>query len=296
MTDTDTLWKVEEIRDLMLEAGRIALSHFEAPETEHKADQSLVTAADREIEQFFTERLVAPQKNTTSRGIAAGATLLGEETWEKLDQPTREKLFQGATWVVDPIDGTAPYANHLPSWGISLGLLLEGRFAEGAIFLPCTGELFLTRDGHVLYEQGPRDPQRWTFENLQPLETPERPYRPGGMVALPHEIARTTRFPGPNPIQVNGCAVYSLTNLFLGNYLAYIAKIRLWDVAGAIPMLRNLGFLVQFSDGRELSSSVTDQDWVLDPRDRNLWKSRGRLYTARSPETLEKIRQIYQTP
>ncbi|POR02198.1 hypothetical protein AU468_06300 [Alkalispirochaeta sphaeroplastigenens] len=288
MTDTDTLWKIEEIRDLMVAAGKIALSHFEAPATEYKADHSLVTAADREIEQFFTEQL-RPSPET-------GTTLLGEETWEKLDARTRENLFRGATWVVDPIDGTAPYANHLPSWGISLGLLLEGRFAEGAIFLPCSGELFITRKGLVLYEQGPRDPRGWAFENLQPLAAPERPYRPGGMVALPHEIARTTRFPGPNPIQVNGCAVYSLTNLFQGNYLAYIAKIRLWDVAGAIPMLQNLGFLIHFADGRALGPSVTDQDWVLDPRDPNLWKSRGRLYTARSPETLEEIRRIYQTP
>jgi 3'-phosphoadenosine 5'-phosphosulfate (PAPS) 3'-phosphatase len=59
-------WQVPVVRDLLLEAGRIALTHFESPQTEHKADQSLVTVADTAVE----EHLRSPRSRRERSGTA----------------------------------------------------------------------------------------------------------------------------------------------------------------------------------------------------------------------------------
>ncbi len=273
----------------MLDAGRIALEHFTEPQTEHKPDNSLVTVADHAVEEFLTQKLVRdePQDRTV--------TLVGEETVGVADEETIHATLNGVTWVVDPIDGTASYANKLPTWGVSLGRLEDGRFTDGALFLPRTGDLFITDGSDVLYEENPRDPGRWRFEALKALNIPERPYNPMGMLSFPHEIAYGGRYTGSNPFQANGSAVYSMAQLILGGYLAYVARIKLWDVAGSIPLLQRLGFLVQYPDGHLLGDSVTERDWVLEPGNHRIWRSRGTWMIARNRDTLEHLRDHYHS-
>lgn len=276
-------WNSETIRDLLIEAGRIALHHFNTPETQHKEDFSLVTVADHAVEAFLTD------------GLTDGddAAVLGEETWADSRGRTVESILTGVTWIVDPIDGTSSYANRLPTWGISLGRMEEARLKDGALFLPRTGEMFITDGADVLYGQESRDPDAWSFEDLSALPPEDRPYTRTGMVSLPHEVAKGGRFDGTNPLQANGSAVYSMANLVLGSYLAYIARIRLWDVAGAVPILRRLRFHIQYGDGRELGDTVTDRDWHLDRGKKNLWKTRGPWYIASSQETVDYLKAHY---
>ncbi|TVR65713.1 MAG: hypothetical protein EA427_17530 [Spirochaetaceae bacterium] len=276
-------WQPETIRDLLLEAGRIALHHYQSPRTERKPDRSLVTVADHAIEAFLAERLPAGNDST----------LLGEETVGIADEATIRSVRSGITWIVDPIDGTSSYANQLPTWGISLGRMEAGRFTDGALFLPRTGDLFLTSGKDVLYAQESRDPDSWRFDELSVLQVEERPYSPIGMVSLPHEVAKGGRFEGVNPLQANGSAVYSLANLVLGSYIAYIARIKLWDVAGAVPILKRLGFHIQYEDGRELGETVSERDWFLDPEEPRLWKSTGPWYIAGSQDTVDYLREHY---
>lgn len=278
-------WDITEIIELVLEAGRIALHHFESPQTVQKPDRSLVTVADNAIEEFLTGHL-APDTET-------GVSLLGEETVGVATAATIKNALSGLTWVVDPIDGTSSYANRLPTWGISLGRMEAGRITDGVLFLPRTGDLLITDGPAVLYQQGSRNPAAWRFDDLRPLEVPDRPYDPTGMVSLPHEIAQGGRFDGANPLQASGSAVYSVAQLVLGGYLAYVARIKLWDMAGSVPILRRLGFLIQFPNGRELGDVVTDQDWVLDPIDPRIWRSSEVWFIARNQDTIDYIRTHY---
>jgi myo-inositol-1(or 4)-monophosphatase len=283
-----TAWETETIRDLMLDAGRLALDYFDDPGTEHKEDRSLVTAADHAIENYLTEKLVG------NDGFSGeGPFLIGEETISGLTEDASRDALSGVAWVVDPIDGTAGYANHLPTWGISIGRMEGGRLTDGALFLPCTGELLITDGMQVLYEQGSRDSSRWNFAKLRPLPVTERGYSSMGMVSLPLEIARGGSFSGRNPMQANGSAVYSLAKLVLGEYLAYVARIRLWDIAGAIPILRRLGCLLIRADGEPLGEAVTSDDWVLDPGNPRVWKCRHVLFVAGDMETVEYMRRHY---
>mgnify|MGYP002875598860 CR=1 FL=1 len=281
-----TAWDVSRIRDLLLEAGRIALDHFEAPRTELKDDNSLVTDADREIETYLAGQLVDGSDE---------AILIGEESAEGWTAKRVAAALEGTAWVVDPIDGTAPYANQLPTWGISLGQMHRGRLENGALFLPRTGELFITDGEQVLYHRGARNPAYWSFETLTPLPREDHPWRASGMVSLPQEIVHRGRFSGHNPVQSNGSAVYSVAKLIRGSYLCYIARIKLWDLAGSLPILDRLGFRVVFEDGRDLPLEVTPRDWVLDADSPRLWKSTGLLFIAHDPATLEHMRTHYHS-
>lgn len=277
-------WDPTKIRELMLDAGRIALEHFEKPSIEHKADRSLVTAADREVEEFLFDRL---------RIDDGSVGLLGEESGASADQATVDRLTQATSWIVDPIDGTAPYANGLPMWGISLGLVEEGRFRHGSLFLPRSGELFITDGDEVLYERGPRDPAYWRFEEMRALPIEERPYRSFGMVSLPFGSRSHGRFEGVNPTQAVGSAVYSVAKLILGSYIAYIAGVRLWDIAGSIPILRRLGFAMEIEEGRDLDETITDRDWILDAGSPRLYKCAAPLFIAGSRETIDYMRSHF---
>ncbi len=276
-----TQWDVSAVCDLMIEAGKIALDHFTSPGTEHKADTSLVTVADRAIEAYLAEAL-APD--------ADEALLIGEETSGAMTQNDVDAALAGATWVVDPIDGTAPYANRLPTWGVSVGFMSEGRLTDGALFLPRTGELFITSGDDVLYHRGPRDPDYWDFSRLSPLAATDRAYRSTGMVSLPQEIMYTGGFSGRNPFQSVGSAVYSVAKLIQGSYICYVARVRLWDLAGSLPILHRLGFHLQFADGTELTDRVTTDGWVLDASSSRMWKSTGLLYIAADTATIEYVK------
>ena len=51
------------------------------------------------------------------------------------------------TWVVDPIDGTSPFVNGMPTWCISIAALHGEEIAIGVIYVPCNDELYAAADG-----------------------------------------------------------------------------------------------------------------------------------------------------
>lgn len=279
-------WDVNAIRDLMLEAGRVAMEHFESPSITTKHDSSIVTAADHAIEELLRARL-APD--------GGEAAFVGEESVLETTADSMTRALSGPTWVVDPIDGTAPYANGLPNWGISLGLLEDGRFSHGAIFLPRIGELFITDGDRVRHERGSRDERYWQFSRLEARGAVDIPYRRTGMLSLPSEITHRGRFDGGNPVQSIGSAVYSVAKVITGGYLCYVARVKLWDIAGGIPILRRLGFRIEDEAGVEIPDVVSESHWVLDADSPRLWKCRGLLYIGHAKETLDHVRAHFHT-
>lgn len=91
----------------------------------------MVSIADREVEDLIRAEL---HKAFPADGI------LGEEYG-------LEAGTSGMTWVVDPIDGTAPFLNGLPGWCVSIGLMDENGPILGAIYAPMLGEMFIGGKG-----------------------------------------------------------------------------------------------------------------------------------------------------
>lgn len=157
---------------LIVQAGELALDYFRRVHTlavdRKTSGQDVASAADRDVEQFLRERL--------SQAFPEDG-YLGEEYGPQAGT-------SGYRWVIDPIDGTSCFLHGLPDWCISVGLAHDGgtdlasptplplatnvtpgpaaehdrqddshgatalpRAIAGAIYLPCTQELFHAQAG-----------------------------------------------------------------------------------------------------------------------------------------------------
>ncbi|PQV55257.1 myo-inositol-1(or 4)-monophosphatase [Defluviimonas denitrificans] len=121
--------------EIAKEAGALALHHFQnrdrlVIETKrHVTD--LVSEADRTVEVLIRDALTAAFPEDAQ---------LGEEHGESPGT-------SGLTWVIDPIDGTAPYLNGLPGWCVSIGACDADGPVIGVIHAPVLGEMFVAARG-----------------------------------------------------------------------------------------------------------------------------------------------------
>lgn len=134
-TNPDLSARLEVIERIAREAGHLAKTYFDGrDQLEIETKRSLtdmVSKADREVEDLIRDRL---------RAAFPEDAQLGEE--HGLEAGT-----SGLTWVVDPIDGTAPYLNGLPGWCVSIGLMDGSGPMLGAIFAPELDEMYLGARG-----------------------------------------------------------------------------------------------------------------------------------------------------
>jgi myo-inositol-1(or 4)-monophosphatase len=246
-------WNKEHILPLILKAGAMALETFEKVEIQLKADASLVTQADVAIENMLKETLERPDE---------GVFVVGEESiGEKSDEYMLNCLTQKA-YVVDPIDGTANYANGLTMWGVSIGYMEAGVLKDGAIYLPLHHELYITDGDDVLlysvFDGKISDPRI--------LKTPVRTPDALGIVSVTQKMTKRFRLGGKAGVHCCGAAVYAITNVIRGRNIAYFGKIKLWDIAAGLPMLFRLGLEATLMNGTRISGAVIEEIYRLDPQ------------------------------
>src|SRR5579884_3713811 len=115
------------------EAGRIARGHFPdiaisefARQVEWKPDQSPVTIADRQAEEYLRSTLL---------GKFPLDGFLGEESG---DQPGSS----GFRWIIDPVDGTRSFVRGIPLWATLVGLEYRDEPIAGVAVLPVLGHTY----------------------------------------------------------------------------------------------------------------------------------------------------------
>ena len=104
----------------------IALRYFRSTglRVERKPDASPVTAADRAIEM---------QLRRAIERLCPGEPIIGEEFGRS--GPSTGRTY----WTIDPIDGTRAFSRGLPSWGIMVGRVEQGRPSLGLVDYPALG-------------------------------------------------------------------------------------------------------------------------------------------------------------
>lgn len=114
-------------RSLADEADRVAMRWFARnPDVRTKRDGTLVTIADRDIEDLLRRRI---------HDRFPGDGVLGEEAGF-------EPGTSGRVWVIDPIDGTSNYAWGIPIFGTLIGLRDGDRTVVGVASAPALGERY----------------------------------------------------------------------------------------------------------------------------------------------------------
>lgn len=143
-------------REIAERAGHILLERYERVERiDHKSARDVVTEVDHLSEALILDAIrerfpgdgILAEESGAHRGPKAGHALAEE---------TARSLAHGRTWIVDPLDGTINYANGIPVFCVSVGLIVDGRPAAGTIHDPMRGETFsATADGPALLNGQP---------------------------------------------------------------------------------------------------------------------------------------------
>jgi myo-inositol-1(or 4)-monophosphatase len=216
---------------LAVHGGRMALERFGQVDVAWKADGSMLTRADLDIQAALEREL---------RAAFPEDAVLGEEGL--LSGP------RGAAhrWVLDPIDGTNNFGRGLPGFSVSIGLVHHGRPVAGAVYDPVADWLFTASEGHGAWLNGRRlvlEPSPLSARSLFAIRTPYERGVPGP-VAHWLERYRLRRF-GSTALHLCYVALGALA--FVHDHDAAI-----WDVAGAVPVLLEAGGTITDPAGRAL--------------------------------------------
>ena len=121
-----TLETIHEIKQIIRQAGDIALKRRHAAHIQLKPDRTPFTDVELEMEALIIPFLQAhfpdSQIITEENGIHGPAS--------------------SSVWALDPVDGTKVFLNGLPNWGVSLGLLENGEAKLGFFYMPVSGDLY----------------------------------------------------------------------------------------------------------------------------------------------------------
>lgn len=262
-------WDKQHIIELLLQAGDIARKARRNLHRQFKSDESLVTQADTQIETCFTEAL---------ENSSAGRYVIGEETINYKDEDYVLSALSGETFVVDPIDGTVPFAHFLPNWGVSVGYMKNGHLLHGGVYLPDYGEMMISsdEDGFCVIE-GREEHGQWAWNHVR---SPQKPLVGDGLVAITQSLAKKGQCLLPNTVMALGTAVVPLLGIAQGRFLAYLGSVKLWDVAGALPILLGLGLEVFLKTDGSLAlvtTAVDEQTYELTPGSLQRWHFQGTL-------------------
>ena len=237
----------------VLHAGRIEMQYFRSGVTvEKKSDKTPVTVADREAEAILLEALGR---------LVPGVAVVAEEAVAAGHIPARARQF----FLVDALDGTHLFIHGKPEFSVNIGLVEDGKPMFGLIYVPPTGDLYVTRQPGVA-----------SHVEVQPDAALER------IGALTYRTLATRVPDRANLVAYNSRAVGSASAGFLealdvrharplgssikfcriasgeGDLYARFGATSEWDTAAGDAILRAAGGCVTTVDGAALSYGKAD--------------------------------------
>jgi len=202
--------------NLAHQAGELAHSHADKLQTEGKADGSLVTDADIELERLIRAGLTERWPDDA---------IIGEEIAGSAKTDTDN------VWYVDPIDGTHNFIGGLPLWAVCIGRCTRGVPTAGVIYAPVLG---LTWTGFA--GQG-------AYLNEAPVSIPDcEEIVRSDMIAFTTESASNLQLDLPHGQRNLGSAALHCGYLTTGAFKACLfANWLMWDVVPGLAIAMEAG-------------------------------------------------------
>jgi myo-inositol-1(or 4)-monophosphatase len=228
-------------------AGAILMDRYDRLERiHHKSPTDVVTEADH-----LSEELVIAAIRRTYPGDAILAEESGAhegsavETSASREAGASATPANGRTWVIDPLDGTVNYANGLPVFCVSIGLVAGGRPVVGVVLDPTREETFAaSADGPATL-------------NGVAIQASGKPQLSDCVVSLAlagRSVVRRARAvrKAVRASRSMGSAALALAYVGNGRFDAFIQESGLspWDVAAAGLIAERAGAAVTTFDGR----------------------------------------------
>jgi len=227
---------MEEARVMMpvvVDAGAVAMKHFTRAKATLKADRTVVTEADLEVQSLLVRALV---QHFPEDGIVAE------------EEGLRRASRSGRHWTVDPIDGTVAFVAGITCWAVALGLVDQGRPVAGFIFCPASDDFY-----HVV----PGEPPQRNGRSMR--LKPPGPLEPQSMLLThtrPHQ-RYTLDIAFPPRIFCLGTASMHLAHVAIGSADAVlIGHDHIWDLAPGLALLQAGGGALRYLDGTDVEMGV----------------------------------------
>lgn len=233
----DLLELLPHVERIAHDAGDILMKYYGKPHrVEQKGPGDVVTEADKESEEYVRAAL---------EQLCPGHAILGEEFG--LEAGSSEYC-----WAIDPLDGTANYAKHVPIFAVSIGLLRQGEPVLGVIFDPNTNSTYSAVTGH-----GATCNSQAIKVNDHPAISPEGHFGVSSRMVMWRE-AFLESFRQPRCL---GSAALQMCYIAAGYFDGTIDCLtKLWDVAAGTVIVREAGGRVTTPTGEPAFPLPNDSD------------------------------------
>lgn len=213
---------IEFTSDLARDTGEMLIKHFCKADFDEtlKKDNSIVTepdlAADRMIQAAIRNKF--PNEYILSEEVHSNTPT------EHIDH----------IWIIDPIDGTTNFSLGLHIWGVLITRLFRGWPVLTVMYFPMLKELFNAQKG------------KGAFLNNQQIYVKEpNPNKGTAFFACCSRTHRDYYVTVPYKPRILGSAAYSFSNIARGTAaVAFEAKTKIWDIAGAWLLVREAGGII----------------------------------------------------
>lgn len=225
---------LESAVEAALMAGRYQRYRFDSNvAVDMKGDKDLVTEVDRSSEKLIVEHLLS---------CFPGHTIMAEEG----EYPQSGSSLR---WIIDPVDGTTNYAHNFPWFCVSIALESAGELLAGVIYNPMNDELFTAAKGGGAYLNGrrlkvsARSPLRDTLLGTGfPYDCATDSANNFSSFIAFQKAARGIRRAGAAALDLAYVAAGRLDGF-------WELKLKPWDVAAGVLMIREAGGTVSSFDG-----------------------------------------------
>lgn len=248
--------------EILERAGIMAMEMIEDCAPELKADRSVVTRADKAISVFVRDSL----KDYLDSG---DHILIDEEDAENGRFMTDALLdAQPYIWSLDPIDGTRPYANGLPYFGVSLGLLKNRSPWIGGVLFPMLDELFYSDGDRAYFVKYPFTSKAQT-KLILPID---RDIDDVSIFYCSDSFFKHFYWESRDcHMIIPSCAVADLCWPVIGRGCGCLFQAHLWDFVGAWSVFRHAGMDLRSLATGEIMNKLDLAHYQVD---RSLWRLR----------------------
>lgn len=231
-------------------------------EIDEKSPGEIVTIVDRESEARLYDGLAA---------LGLGARIVGEEAAAR-DPELLANIGEGLVWLIDPLDGTANFAEGRAPFGMMVALVEEGEPRAGWIYDPLAGRLCYAERGKGATCDGAPVRAR-TASRTPPRAALGTHFMSLERRARVHAAAMTALDVHPVP----RCAAESYPRLILGqDDIALFQRILPWDHAAGALFLTEAGGKATHWDGRPYRVGGSGQG-MLAAATPDLWQAAADL-------------------
>ncbi len=248
------------MKDLIAQAGAIALRNISDSQPSLKPDQSVLTKTDKEISALI--------RNGLADFLIQPNHILIDEEDEKRGEYLNSDILKSADylWAIDPIDGTRLYANRMPHFGISIGLFKGLRPWLGMVYFPYLAELFYCDGEKSFFVQN-----AFTADEIKTQIKPvEKTITSQSIFLCNDNFSQHLQWDYKDcHLMMQSCAVVDFCWPAIGRSCGCITKSCLWDFAGSLPIALSAGLeLRALATGKKLDH--IDIEVFL--KDKSPWK------------------------